>query len=321
MAKIITTIGACSVRKKPIGLQFVVEGGESSLGGSYAIAGDKAVVSGESPAGKVVIGPNFARLGCKYCGNKAVFLCGDCGRYVCYDGKAQRNFTCPSCGAVANVPAVSGGVIPKSDARGSGPVGGSGGTVRLRQGQEVKIEFSDGRRGGGKLTKLEVGLGWDPLNTDGSTDLDSSVVVAGRSEFELVYFGDKEHESGCVVHHGDNLTGEDEDRHGTEDDENISVFLDSVPSDRDRLIFILNIYSPAARQKLSSFENVYIRIYDPETRRPLIEYSVEQANLRWPSLIIGMAYRSGGGWCFKAIGKGSDNSNVHDLADEVFRHY
>lgn len=319
MSKIVTTVGACSTHKRPVGLQFVVDGSKCELGGSYTIAGNTAIVSGEAITGKAVIGANFARTGCRACGNKAVFLCGDCGRYVCYDGSEKRGFTCPSCGAVANVPAAISGEIKKSDARGGGPALG-GEAVKLRQGQEVKIEFSDKRRGGGKLTKLAVGLGWDPIHR-GSSDLDSSVVVAGSSSYELVYFGDKTHRSGCVIHHGDNLTGRDSDRYNTEDDENISIDLDLVPQDKNRLIFILNIFNPEKRQKLSGFQNVYIRIYDPATKQALIEYNVEQSNLNAPSLIVGVAYRSAGGWSFKAIGEGNSEANVHSLARHVFNRY
>ena len=35
------------------------------------------------------------------------------------------------------------------------------------------------------------------------------------------------------------------------------------------------------------------------------------------ALVIGMAYRRGSEWLFKAIGKGSHAENINQLADEV----
>ena len=113
MAKIITTVGACSTRKKPIGLQFVVEGGESALSGSFSV-GAKIVVSAEGLTGAPVIGAAYARTGCKYCGNKHVYQCGACKKFVCYDGTAQKNHECPLCGSRADVPACNDSRIPRT---------------------------------------------------------------------------------------------------------------------------------------------------------------------------------------------------------------
>ena len=83
----------------------------------------------------------------------------------------------------------------------SSEVRGAGGTIRLSQGQEVKIRFSDDR----PLTRIKVGVGWDPAHSGHSVDVDSSVVVGNSQsrDHDLVYFGDLTHPSGCVVHHGD----------------------------------------------------------------------------------------------------------------------
>lgn len=313
MAKVITTVGACSTKKKPVGFQFLIGMGESSLEGSYSITGDTAIVSGEPLPGKPVIGSNFAKNGCKYCGNKHVFFCGCCNRFVCYDGRAAAGFVCPSCGNTAKVPAASGNDIPRTASLG-GHVG-TGEVVRLKQGEEVKIEFSDRR----PLTRINVGVGWDPARGAADMDVDSSVVVAGGSSFELIYFGNLEHPSGCVSHKGDNLTGDDL---ANADDENIVVQLDKVPANRDKLIFILNVYDAKNRdQTLGDVRNMYIRLYDPVSKQPLIEYNCPQVRRGDLGLVIGMAYRAGGGWCFKAIGEGSRAEDVHVLAAESVNRY
>ena len=189
-----------------------------------------------------------------------------------------------------------------------------GDTIRLSQGQIVKIHFEDNR----PLTEIIVGVGWDPVKSGSQMDVDSSVIVAGNREKEIVYFGDLKHPSGCVIHHGDNLTGEN--RGGNDDDENITVRLDKVPSSRDRLFFVLNIYAcKDRRQKLGDIRNMYIRLYDPISKKAIIEYKVDSNIRNDTALIIGVAYREGKGWNFKAIGKGSRAKDISTLADECVR--
>jgi tellurium resistance protein TerD len=190
-----------------------------------------------------------------------------------------------------------------------------GDTVKLSQGQEVRIRYADDR----PLNKILVGIGWDPAKRGWNIDVDSSVVVMAPPghRHELVYFANKRHSSGCVIHHGDNLTG----RNSTQgDDENISVYLDQVPKDRDHLYFVLNIYHCAMRhQTLGGIENLYIRIYDPDSKKALVEYRVEGNFSADTALIIGVAYRKDGAWVFKAIGKGSKAVDVQELAKECAR--
>lgn len=194
--------------------------------------------------------------------------------------------------------------------------GREGGTVTLSQGQEVKIRYADDR----PLSKIFVGVGWDPAKRGDNIDVDSSVVVMsgqGRDK-DLVYFGDKEHSSGCVIHHGDNLTGADV---SNADDENISVYLDKVPYNRDRLVFVLNIYKCIERrQTFGGIDNLYIRLYDPDSKKALVEYRVTGNFVSDTGLIIGMAYRKNGTWVFRAIGKGTKAKTVNEIADDCARY-
>ena len=188
-----------------------------------------------------------------------------------------------------------------------------GDVLHLAQGQVVKIKLPDGR----KLEEVFVGLGWDPASQGRSIDVDGSVIVAGaQNRSELVYFSNKVHPSGCVVHHGDNLTGSDSDTSG-QDDENITVKLELVPRDRDRLYFVLNIFDCDSRhQTFGKIRNLYIRLYDPKTRRVLLEYKVDSNIKNDTALIVAKVFRDGSGWSFKALGIGSRATNVHNLESE-----
>lgn len=240
-------------------------------------------------------------LSCSKCGKRTVGGCS-CApkKFDCRHG--GYNFQCLYCDQLT--------VDYSAPTAGHGYKEGD--VIRLSQGQEVCIQRADK-----PLTKICVGVGWDPARQGDNMDIDSSVIVAGQKAKEIVYFGALTHSSGCVVHHGDNLTGEGD---GNDDDENIDVFLDKVPADRDRLIFVLNIYNcKERRQHLGDVKNMYIRLYDPVSRRALIEYRVESNMKNDTAVVIGTAYREGGVWKFRAVGRGSRAENVQQLADEAVR--
>ena len=242
-------------------------------------------------------------LPCDKCGSRKVGGC-NCTARRCPVQRGEYNFQCVYCKNMeidySSVSSIAGYK--------------EGDVIRLSQGQEVKITFN-----GKPLKRIIVGLGWDPVVLGRAMDLDSSVVVMGPRGYDVVYFGDKIHESGCVVHHGDNLTGEGS---AQSDDENIDAFLDKVPRDMDKLVFVVNIYDCVNRgQRLGSVRNMYIKLYDPDTRKVLIEYRVD-GNLRTStSLIVGYAFREGQDWKFKAVGAGSNATTIGTLADECFRKF
>lgn len=190
--------------------------------------------------------------------------------------------------------------------------GRAGQKVRLAQGQEVEISAD----GSAALEHILVGVGWD-IAAAGSKnmDIDSSVFVKakGTRESELIYFGNKLHPSGCVVHMGDNLVG-GKYSDVTDDSENINVYLSKVPANRDEIYFVLNIYSCDSRkQTFKDVRNMYIRLTDAKSRRVLAEYVVDQGMGTQTGMVIGKAYRKGGKWIFQAIGKGVRVSSVREL--------
>lgn len=293
--------GYCRKSGKHFGLEIQQIGGVWKVVNFIDISPEEAaVITSEIRQDVFCTAENL--LPCARCGKRVVSGCVCPQRAVNCRSK-EYNFQCVYCSEM---------VIDYS-ASSAGAGYREGEVVRLSQGQEVKIHFADNR----PLSKIVVGVGWDPASGGHSMDVDSSVVVAGNDGYEVVYFVDLKHPSGCVVHHGDNLTGEDS-RGGQDDDENITVRLDKVPQNRDRLIFVLNIYKCQERhQQLGDVKNMYIRLYDPVSKQALIEYRVD-ANMRgFTALVIGMAYRCGGEWLFKAIGSGSRASDVHTLASEV----
>jgi tellurium resistance protein TerD len=86
------------------------------------------------------------------------------------------------------------------------------------------------------LSKIIVGLGWDPRATDGTEfDLDASAFLLNatgkvRAESDFVFYNQLKSVDGSVEHTGDNRTGA-----GDGDDEVIKVDLSRVPADVDKV--------------------------------------------------------------------------------------
>lgn len=185
--------------------------------------------------------------------------------------------------------------------------------VNLQKGQKVNLKKDNGQA----LGKVMIGLGWDPIDADkggggflsslfggGSADIDcdASVLLCQSGKVhsidDVVYFGNLKHGSGAVKHMGDNLTGE-----GDGDDEQIFVDLNSVPSQFDKLVFVVNIYKAEARkQHFGMIRNAFIRIVD-DNNKEFCRYDLSEKYEGMTAMIFGEIYRYNGEWKFNAIGQ------------------
>ena len=195
--------------------------------------------------------------------------------------------------------------------------------VNLQKGQKVNLKKSDGQA----LSRIRIGLGWDPVEQKkgglfgsifgGSApdiDCDASVIVCkgGRlsGKKDVVYFGNLKHPSGAIVHTGDNLTGE-----GEGDDEQILVDLTAVPQDYDKLVFVVNIYDCESRkQDFGMISNAFIRICDERTGEEFCRYNLSESYAGMTAMIFGEIYRYNGEWKFNAIGQGTKDKGLNELA-------
>ena len=196
--------------------------------------------------------------------------------------------------------------------------------VNLQKGQKVNLKKSDGQA----LSRIRIGLGWDPVKQEkkgglfgsifgGSApdiDCDASVIVCkgGRlsGKGDVVYFGNLKHSSGAIVHTGDNLTGE-----GEGDDEQILVDLTAVPADYDKLVFVVNIYDCESRkQDFGMIANAFIRICDERTGEEFCRYNLSESYAGMTAMIFGEIYRHNGEWKFNAIGQGTKDKGLNELA-------
>ena len=114
--------------------------------------------------------------------------------------------------------------------------------ISLEKGQRIEIG----------LSKVSVGLGWDPNEGSGfDFDLDASAFMLGSnkklpSDDFFVFYNNQKSPDGAVESTGDDLTGGNSDGG---DDETLNVDLTKVNSQVQEIIFTATIYKAEERSK------------------------------------------------------------------------
>lgn len=198
--------------------------------------------------------------------------------------------------------------------------------INLQKGQTISLEKESPG-----LTKVIMGLGWD-INkkknsggffsklfspADAPFDLDAACLMLnqrGKLEF-MVYYSNLKSPDGSISHSGDNLTGQ-----GDGDDEQIVVDLKNVPLNIKKLVFAVTIFQAKERkQDFGQVENAFVRmvnIYNNE----IVRYRLNSSFPGLTSMILAEVYREnsvppGNEWKIKAIGEGSKEGSLHELAE------
>lgn len=193
-------------------------------------------------------------------------------------------------------------------------------SVNLQKGQ--KVDLTKGNAG---LKRIVVGLGWDAIESKGgflgfgkskiNIDCDASAFLCGANgkltnQKDVIYFGNLQHSNGCVQHLGDNLTGD-----GDGDDEQIVVDLQNTPSTYEKIVFVVNIYESAERkQHFGMIRNAFIRLVDANTKKELCRYNLSDSYDGMTAMIFGEIYRHNGEWKFNALGQGTQDAGLGQLA-------
>jgi tellurium resistance protein TerZ len=188
-------------------------------------------------------------------------------------------------------------------------------TVSLTKGQTVNLTKS----GGGALSRVRMGLGWDAIKKRGmfggskqvSVDLDASALLftAAGQVVDIVYFGQLQSKDGSITHTGDNRTGA-----GEGDDESILVELPQVPADVAHIVFVVNSYSG---QNFSQIENAFARAVDSaDGDRELVRYELSGSG-NHSAVVMARLSRSGAGWTFTAVGTPGEGRTANQLVPLV----
>jgi tellurium resistance protein TerD len=156
------------------------------------------------------------------------------------------------------------------------------------------------------MKKMTVGLGWDVRATDGAGfDLDASVFLLNntgkvRSDADFIFYNQPKSADGSIQHAGDNRTGE-----GEGDDESVTIELDKVPSDIEKISVCVTIHEAEARkQNFGMVSSAYVRCVNADSNVEVARFDLSEDASIETAMIFGEIYRHGSEWKFKAIGQG-----------------
>jgi tellurium resistance protein TerD len=169
--------------------------------------------------------------------------------------------------------------------------------INLTKGQRIEIG----------LSKVGVGLGWDPNEGTGfDFDLDASAFMLGtnkkipKDEF-FVFYNNQLSPDGAVESSGDDLTGGNSDG----DDETLTVDMSKVDLRVQEIIFTVTIHDYEARkQNFGQVRNSFIRIYNANTNEEIAKYELDEDFSVETAVEFGRLYKKNGEWKFEAMGIG-----------------
>ncbi|UFS98357.1 TerD family protein [Nocardia huaxiensis] len=186
--------------------------------------------------------------------------------------------------------------------------------VDLGKGQKVTLR----KDGGVALTRIRMGLGWDPVTRGGlfgrravEIDLDAWVALfAGQTLIDACYYNQLQSKDGSIRHQGDNRTGE-----GEGDDEVINVDLTRVPAHITSLLFVVTSYEGQTFEQVS---NAYCRLVDDTTGAELARFSLT-GGMRFTAMAMAEVWRVGGDWKLRAIGDGFNAKHPGEATPQLPR--
>ena len=156
------------------------------------------------------------------------------------------------------------------------------------------------------LTKVIIGLGWDPRSTDGATfDLDGSAFMLKsdskvRGDSDFIFYNNLKSVDGAVQQSGDTQTGQ-----GEGDDERLTVDLAQVPAEIERIAVAVTIHeADARRQNFGMVGRAFIRCLNADGEKEIARYDLSEDGSIETAMIFGELYRSGSEWKFRAVGQG-----------------
>lgn len=190
-------------------------------------------------------------------------------------------------------------------------------SISLQKGQKVSLSKE------GTLNKVLIGLGWDEVEQPRRgffapkpkpIDCDASVLLLQNGKLvdkkDIVYFNNLRHYSGTVQHMGDNLTGA-----GDGDDEQIVVDLANIPQQYDKIVIIVNIYQAFKRnQHFGMIRNAFCRLVNASNNSEMMKYNLTENYSGSTAMIFGEIYRHNGEWKFNAMGNGTQDPGIGEVA-------
>lgn len=184
-------------------------------------------------------------------------------------------------------------------------------SINLEKGQKINLAKADGSQ----LTRVFMGLGWDPAGGvfgygAKAIDLDASCAMFTENKelVDTVSFTQLNSRDGSIRHSGDNLTGA-----GDGDDEVINVDLSSVPANVKSIVFTINSYQG---QTFDKVKNCFARLVDSVTGVEICIYKLAEKGSH-TGMIMCKLYRHNNEWKMAALGTPCNGATIRNIATEM----
>jgi tellurium resistance protein TerD len=178
----------------------------------------------------------------------------------------------------------------------------------------VAISLQKGQRVGLGLSKVGIGLGWDPNEGSGDDfDLDASAFMIGENrkvpdENFFVFYSNLKSPCGSVESSGDDRTGASTDG----DDETVTVEFSKLDPRINEIIIVVTIHDYEQRnQNFGQVRDSFIRIYDGESNEEICKYELDEDFSIESAVEFGRLYKKGNEWKFEAVGMGYTGGLQH----------
>ncbi|GHU06378.1 tellurium resistance protein TerZ [Alphaproteobacteria bacterium] len=191
--------------------------------------------------------------------------------------------------------------------------------VSLTKGQKISLS----KDGGGSLSRVFMGLGWDVAKKKGGgflkgllgggggeIDLDASCLAFSESGdlLDAIWFRQLQGLNGVIRHSGDNRTGE-----GEGDDETIHVDLSRLPANVKALVFTVNSF---LGQTFEQVANAYCRVVDETNGKELARFDLSESGPH-TGMVMAKIYRHNDEWKLHAIGEKTNGKTFNDMAPQI----
>ena len=179
--------------------------------------------------------------------------------------------------------------------------------ISLAKGGNISLAKAASSSGSSNdLSKVTVGLGWDPRATDGQEfDLDAVVFLCAangkvRSNADFIFYNQPQGADGSVVHQGDNRSGI-----GDGDDEVITLQISNLKTDIEKVVFGVTIHdAESRRQNFGMVSNAYVRVINASDGKEIARYDLSEDSSLETAMVFAELYRKNDEWKFRAIGQG-----------------
>jgi len=197
--------------------------------------------------------------------------------------------------------------------------------INLSKGQKIDLKKRDGTT----LKTFYVGANWGAIEEKGffgskkvAVDLDLSIGTFSKSKelLEVIYFGNLS--TNGIKHSGDDLVGDEEGDDGL-DNEVIEVNLNTIDSEVDQIVFVLNSYKG---QDFATIPYASLRIYEGKAEK--VDHVVATYNIAHDakfanhvSMILGKLSHINNEWKFTAIGEAIKDKQLRETLNTVEKHF